>query len=149
MKYQARKLELPYYAKYLLIAGFLASHNAAKEDKRLFMKFHGKQRKRLQAVNAKNKVSEKMATQIGPNSYTIDRLLAIFYAILDEKVGLTCNLLAQISTLIHLKFFTFASGEKNVVDGSARLQCTASLDFILHIGAMVNFNVRKYLCDFL
>lgn len=42
----AQNLELPYYAKYLLIASFLASHNDAKYDKRLFMKHHGKERKR-------------------------------------------------------------------------------------------------------
>jgi hypothetical protein len=58
LKHQIKKLELPYYAIFLLIAAFLASHNAAKEDKRLFMKYHGKQRKRLQNANAKNKVSE-------------------------------------------------------------------------------------------
>ncbi|EDS36559.1 origin recognition complex subunit [Culex quinquefasciatus] len=103
-------LELPFYAKFLLIAAYLASHNAAKEDKRLFMKYHGKQKKRLQSL--------------GPKAFTIDRLLAIFYDILDEKVGLTCNLLAQISTLIHLKFLNFASGEGTIMDGSARLQCT-------------------------
>lgn len=43
----AQNLELPYYAKYLLIASFLASHNDAKFDKRLFMKHHGKERKRV------------------------------------------------------------------------------------------------------
>lgn len=42
----AQNLELPFYAKYLLIASFLASHNDAKYDKRLFMKHHGKERKR-------------------------------------------------------------------------------------------------------
>lgn len=42
----AQNLELPYYAKYLLIASFLASHNDAKYDKRLFMKHHGRERKR-------------------------------------------------------------------------------------------------------
>lgn len=42
----AQNLELPFYAKYLLIASFLASHNDAKFDKRLFMKHHGKERKR-------------------------------------------------------------------------------------------------------
>lgn len=42
----AQSLELPYYAKYLLIASFLASHNDAKFDKRLYMKHHGKERKR-------------------------------------------------------------------------------------------------------
>ncbi|EDS42385.1 origin recognition complex subunit [Culex quinquefasciatus] len=89
-----------------------------------------------------------MATQLGPKAFTIDRLLAIFYAILDEKVGLTCNLLAQISTLIHLKFLNFASGEGTAMDGSARLQCTVRMTFIVHIGKMVGFNVRQYLCDF-
>lgn len=52
----AQSLELPYYAKYLLIAAFLASHNAANQDKRLFVKHHGKQRKRMQTVNARAKV---------------------------------------------------------------------------------------------
>lgn len=50
---QMQKLELPFYAKYLLIAAFLASHNDAKLDKRLFMKHHGKQRKRLQDIKSK------------------------------------------------------------------------------------------------
>lgn len=44
----AQMLELPYYAKYLLIASFLASHNDAKSDKKLFMKHHGKERRRNQ-----------------------------------------------------------------------------------------------------
>lgn len=90
-----------------------------------------------------------MAIQIGPKPFHVDRLLAIFYAILDEKVGLTCNLLAQISTLINLNFLTFVSGENNIVDGMARYQCTVGLDFITNIGKLVGFNVQQYLSDFL
>ncbi|KAH8400542.1 hypothetical protein KR222_006188 [Zaprionus bogoriensis] len=145
----AQSLELPYYGKYLLIAAFLASHNSAKQDKRLFVKNHGKQRKRMQTVNARAKNADKMSTTLGPKSFSIDRLLAIFYAILDEKVGLTCNLLSQISTLVHLKLLSFVSGEQNIMDGSAKLQCTVGLEFVLHIGKVVGFNVRQYLCDFM
>ncbi|XP_030376835.1 origin recognition complex subunit 5 [Scaptodrosophila lebanonensis] len=145
----AQSLELPYYGKYLLIASFLASHNSAKQDKRLFVKHHGKQKKRMQTVNAKAKTTDKMSTTLGPKSFSIDRLLAIFYAILEEKVGLTCNLLSQISTLVHLKLLSFVSGEQNIMDGSARLQCTVGLEFVLHIGKVVGFNVRQYLCDFM
>ncbi|KAH8352274.1 hypothetical protein KR084_003071 [Drosophila pseudotakahashii] len=145
----AQSLELPYYAKYLLIAAFLASHNAANQDKRLFVKHHGKQRKRMQTVNVRAKTSDKMSTTLGPKSFSIDRLLAIFYAILEEKVGLTCNLLSQISTLVHLKLLSFVSGEQNIMDGSARLQCTIGLEFVLQIGKVVGFNVRQYLCDFM
>uniref|UniRef100_A0A182QQI6 Uncharacterized protein n=1 Tax=Anopheles farauti TaxID=69004 RepID=A0A182QQI6_9DIPT len=148
----ARNLELPYYAKYLLIAAYLASHNAAKEDRRLFVKNHGKQRKRLQTVNARAKVVERMSIKVGPKPFNLDRLLAIFYAILDEKVGLTCNLLAQISTLVHLKLLAYASSSaaasssssasEALLDGSAtRLQCTVGLDFIVQIGRMVGFNI--------
>lgn len=144
-----QRLELPFYAKYLLIASFLASHNETKLDRRLFMKHHGKQRKRLQTLKAKAVVSEKLTTQMGPKSFNIDRLLAIFYAILDEKVGLTCNLMAQISSLVHLNLLNYVSGENNIMDGSTRLQCAISLDLILHIGRSVGFNVRQYLSDFM
>ncbi|XP_011197779.2 origin recognition complex subunit 5 [Bactrocera dorsalis] len=143
----AQSLELPYYGKYLLIAAFIASYNSSKEDKRLFVKNHGKRRKRLQNVNANAKVTEKMNTYIGPKSFSVDRLLAIFYAILDEKVGLTCNLLSQISTLVNLKLLSFVSGE-NVMDGTSRLQCTVGLEFVICISQVVGFNVRQYLSDF-
>lgn len=93
-------------------------------------------------------MSEKLNVQFGPKSFTFDRLLAIFYAILDEKVGLTCNLLAQISTLVDLNFLAFTSGENNVMEGTARIQSTIGLDFAINIGKLVGFNVKQYLTDF-
>lgn len=89
-----------------------------------------------------------MNVQFGPKSFPIDRLLAIFYAILNEKVGLTCNLLSQISTLVDLNFLTFTSGESNIMEGTARLQSTIGLDFAINIGRAVGFNVKQYLTDF-
>lgn len=140
-------IELPYYAKYLLVAGFLSSHNPASQDKRLFVKNHGKQRKRMQAVNAKAKLGEQTSLQQGPKSFTIDRLLAIFHAILDQKVTLTCNLMAQIASLVQLNFFVYVANETNAVEGSARLQCFLTYEFATQIGEMVGFNVRQYLFD--
>ena len=84
---------------------------------------------------------------MGPKTFQIDRLLAIFYAILDEKVGLSCNLLAQISTLVDLNFLTFTNDDKSMMDGTARLQCTVGLDFVTNIGKVVGFNVKQYLTD--
>lgn len=94
-------------------------------------------------------VSDKLSTKIGPKSFTIDRLMAIFYSINEHKVPLTANLLMQISNLVRLKYLTFVSGESNVMDGSARLQCTVTLNFISLVGRQVGFNVRQYLCDFM
>lgn len=59
MKTFAQSFELPFYAKFLLISAYLASFNPAKEDKRLFMKHHGKKKKRMQQVNANAKLTEK------------------------------------------------------------------------------------------
>lgn len=142
----AQSFELPYYAKFLLIAAYLASYNPPKEDKRLFMKNHGKQRKRLQQVRAKAKISEKLNTQLGPKVFTLDRLLAIFYAILEEKIGLTSNLLAQIATLVELKLI---AGSKEIDLDTAKYKCIVGYDFISAVAQTVGFNVRKYLYDFM
>lgn len=64
-KAEVRKLELPHYTKFLLIAAYLASHNDAKIDKRLFVKHHGKQKKRLQTIRSNATVS--MANAMHPN----------------------------------------------------------------------------------
>ncbi|CAH0403172.1 unnamed protein product [Chilo suppressalis] len=142
----AQSFELPYYAKFLLIAAYLASYNPPKEDKRLFMKNHGKQRKRLQQVKAKAKINEKLNTQLGPKVFTLDRLLAIFYAILEEKIGLTSNLLAQIATLVELKLI---AGSKEIDLDTAKYKCIVGYDFISAVAHTVSFNVRKYLYDFM
>lgn len=61
MRNEIQQLELPFYTKYLLIASYLASHNDAKIDKRLFVKNHGKQRKRLKTIRS-NAVVNKTNT---------------------------------------------------------------------------------------
>lgn len=142
----AQSFELPYYAKYLLVAAYLASYNPPKEDKRLFMKNHGKQRKRMQQVRAKAKINEKLNTQLGPKVFTLDRLLAIFYAILEEKIGLTSNLMAQIATLVELKLI---AGSKEIDLDAAKYKCIVGYDFISAVAQTVGFNVKKYLYDFI
>lgn len=59
------QLELPFYTKYLLIAAYLASHNDAKIDKRLFVKHHGKQKKRLQNLRANAIVRDIVVRFVG------------------------------------------------------------------------------------
>lgn len=142
----AQSFELPYYAKYLLISAYLASYNPPKEDKRLFMKNHGKRHKSLKQIRAKAKITEKLNTQLGPKVFTLDRLLAIFYAILEEKIGLTSNLLAQIATLVELKLI---AGNKEIDLDAPKYKCIVGYEFISAVAQTVGFNVRKYLYDFM
>lgn len=137
----ALSFELPFYAKYMLVAAYLASYNPAKEDKRLFVKQGSKKKKK--ATVSKKPI--KLTTQLGPKAFTLDRMLAIFYAILDEKVGLTSNLLAQIPTMCQLRLLDIV-GENNL-DGP-KYKCCVSYDFIVIISKTVGFNVRNYLYDF-
>lgn len=142
----AQSLELPFYAKYLLIAAYLASYNPAKEDKKLFVKYHSKKTVTAREIKAKSKVSEQLTTQLGPKAFSLDRLLAIFYAILEDKVGFNNNLLVQVSSLVELQLLT-ALSDNFALDGQ-KYKCAVSFDFIQTVSKMVGFNVRKYLCDF-
>ena len=82
-------IELPFYSKFLLIAAFLASYNPAKSDKRFFVKSHGKQKKTMSSIKAKEKLNSQLT---GPKPFPLERLLAIFYNIVEEEVNPTATI---------------------------------------------------------
>ncbi|XP_021935716.1 origin recognition complex subunit 5 isoform X2 [Zootermopsis nevadensis] len=132
--------DLPYYAKFFLIASYLASYNPAKADRRLFVKNHGKERKKKQQ-------QKKLAEQLlGPKPFALDRLLAIFYAIIGEDVNLTASLLSQMSSLVRLQLLT-AVGDDNI--DLPRYKCAVDFEFINTVARTVNFNIQKYLYEFM
>ncbi|XP_063227743.1 origin recognition complex subunit 5 [Bacillus rossius redtenbacheri] len=134
----AVSLNLPYFTKYMLIAAYLASYNPAASDKRMFVKHHGKERKRLQRPRKGSAIGRNLRQ---PDSFTSDRLLAIYYSIVEDKVGLSTALLAQISTLVKLRLLI----QDNEDCLTSTYRCAVSLDFITAIGRNVDFNVLKYL----
>nr|CAD7441003.1 unnamed protein product [Timema bartmani] len=123
----AMSLGLPYFTKFMLIAAYLASYNPTSSDKRLFVKHHGKERK-----SNRIKKQPQLSRQLKPpDSFSFDRLLAIFYAIIDNKVGLTTSLLAQVSTLVQLKLLT----QDNDDCLSTTYRCVIGLDFVKAIAS--------------
>lgn len=145
-KPQNTHFELPFYARYLLVAAYLASYNSPKDDRRLFTKHHGKKRKTAKDIKQKSKVSEQLNVQIGPKPFTLDRLLAIFYTILDNKVGFNNHLLVQVSSLVKLQLLSLVSDESNL-DGTKYI-CTVNFEVIQNVSSFMGFNIRKYLSDF-
>lgn len=94
-KFEKFALDLPYYAKYFLIAAYIASFNSPKYDRQLFVKASNKRKKNRQMPKkAENSTNEL----VGPKIFSLDRLLAIFYAIIEENTNMTANLLAQVMT---------------------------------------------------
>uniref|UniRef100_F7CBD1 Origin recognition complex subunit 5 n=1 Tax=Xenopus tropicalis TaxID=8364 RepID=F7CBD1_XENTR len=136
-------VELPYYSKFLLIAAYLASFNPARTDKRFFLKHHGKIKK-TDFLKKHEKTSNHL---LGPKPFPLDRLLAILYSIVDSRVAPTANIFSQISSLVTLQLLTLV-GHDDQLEGP-KYKCTVSLDFIRAVARTVNFDIVRYLYDFL
>ncbi|GAB1606625.1 origin recognition complex subunit 5-like [Argonauta hians] len=136
-------LELPFYSKYLLTAAYLASYNPAKTDRRFFSK---KSTKALGA-HCKKKGARTSSHLLGPKLFTLDRLMAIFYSIVEDKVAPSANLFIQISSLVTLKLLSQVSSDDLLE--IPKYKCLVSLDTIKPIARSVNFDIVRYLYDFL
>ncbi|XP_057711614.1 origin recognition complex subunit 5 [Corythoichthys intestinalis] len=136
-------VELPFYSKFLLIAAYLASYNPARTDKRFFVKHHGKIKK-SKFLKGNEKTSNHL---LGPKPFPLDRLLAIFYSVVDSRVAPTASIFSQISSLVTLQLLTQVSHADQL--DAPKYKCAVSLDFISAISRTVNFDIVKYLYDFL
>ncbi|XP_071485936.1 origin recognition complex subunit 5-like [Diadema antillarum] len=136
------QVELPFYSKFLLIAAYLASYNPAKSDRRFFAKHHGKIKKSAK-VSKKKETSNQL---LGPKAFPLDRLMAIFYSIVDARVAPSANIFSQISSLVTLQLLSHV-GHDDQLD-VPKYKCTVSLDFIRSISRTVNFDIIRYLYDF-
>ncbi|TNM91606.1 hypothetical protein fugu_019986 [Takifugu bimaculatus] len=136
-------IELPYYSKFLLIAAYLASYNPARTDKRFFVKHHGKIRK----TNFLKKNEKTSNHLLGPKPFPLDRLLAIFYSVVDSRVAPSASIFSQISSLVTLQLLTKVSHDDQL--DAPKYKCSVSMDFICAISRTVNFDIIKYLYDFL
>lgn len=136
-------VELPFHSKFLLIASYLASYNPAKSDKRFFMKHHGSVKKRAPTKRSKEKLSSQLT---GPKAFTLDRMMAIFYSIVEDDVRPSANISSQISTLVSLQFLTQVGG--NDMLDCPKYKCIIGLDFVAQLAKQVQFEIHRYLVDF-
>jgi origin recognition complex subunit 5 len=140
---QRTYVELPFNTKFLLIAAYLASYNPVKSDKRFFMKHHGKQRKTKASIHAKEARTTSQLT--GPQTFPLDRLMAIFYSI-NDQVAPSASIQSQLTSLVTLQFLIQVSSEEALDEPKYR--CNVGLDFIEQIAKTVEFEIRRYLFDF-
>lgn len=132
----ALSFELPFYAKYMLIAAYLASYNPPKEDKAIFMKLSSKRKKKIV------KKTQTTNEQSSPRIFFISRLLAIFCAILDEKIDVNAILLSQIPTMCQLGLL--ATTDDNNLE-EPKLKCCVNYNFVSVIAKTVGINIKDYM----
>ncbi|THD26860.1 Origin recognition complex subunit [Fasciola hepatica] len=168
--YNSSALELPYFTRYLLIAAFMASYNPRTADKKFLVKNSEKQslRKKKQ-----EKMSEKTKGLLrGPQLFPLDRLLAIFHALLRDEstpVPTSSLLLSQVACLTALGLLS-ATNPANVVGGflstglgavasghhqsemdplaNPRYRCLLSFETARAVAKSLDFDLPAYLTDF-
>ncbi|RZF46055.1 hypothetical protein LSTR_LSTR004768 [Laodelphax striatellus] len=133
-------LDLPYFAKHFLVAAFLASHNHAKTDRRLFAKSHGRKQRKRVVVGAGRKENAVDAL-LGPRSFSLDRLFAIFYSLLDQRTNLTASLMTQISSLVELGFLVRQGDGLEL----PKYKALVGLDCVEPVARTIGLNVQRYM----
>lgn len=145
------EVELPHYTKFLLIASFLASYNPPRFDIRYFAKTTNEERKKKKGGGTRKGVDKsgggKMRQQLlGPKAFPVERMLAIFYSIIDEPLEDTIDIQMQITSLTTLRLLV-RSTAMDRLDG-AKYKCNVNSDFIRAVSRSVRFEIEKYLYDF-
>lgn len=88
------KIDLPYYSKYLLIAAYLASYISSKDDRLLFCRRALKKRKKSKVKPRTSNNEVNLLT--GPKPFPLNRLLAIYFSIVEKRSNISATLLSQV-----------------------------------------------------
>ncbi|CAO0796824.1 unnamed protein product [Mucor circinelloides] len=148
---RSKEVELPFYSRFLLIAAYLASYNPPRFDVRYFAKSTNEATKKKRGggtrKTAADKLGGKMRQQLlGPKAFPVERMLAIFYSIVDETLEDTVDIQLQITSLTTLRLLVRTTAMDRL-DG-AKYKCNVNFEFIRNVAKTVRFEVDKYLYDF-
>ncbi|PWW72668.1 hypothetical protein C7212DRAFT_348054 [Tuber magnatum] len=143
--------DLPYYSKFLLCAAYLASYNPARQDAMFFMKSNDFGRKKRRGGTtgptkrtAKNRKIHRRL--LGPQAFPLERLQAIFAAILPHRLSSSADVQTQIATLTSLRLLTKASAT-DVLEASTKWRVNAGWDYIRHVARTVKFDIEDFVAE--
>ncbi|KAK4890812.1 hypothetical protein LTR27_010513 [Elasticomyces elasticus] len=148
--------ELPYYAKYLLLAAYLASFNPAKTDALFFMKSTERKRRKKGGGTARSggRVSQKRQVPrhlLGAAAFTLDRLMSILQAILPHDLKSTIDVYTQIATLTSLKLLVrgggIGGGDPLEAGGKWRVGLAVSWEYVQSLARSVDFGLMDYVAE--
>ena len=142
--------ELPYYSKFLLFAAYLASYNPARQDQVYFMKMSEKKRRKKGGGTAVGRVSKHRKIQrklLGPQAFVLERVLAIFHAILPHQIVPTADIMTQIATLASLRLLVRTSGTADPLEAQTKWRVNVGWEYILQLARTVRFDIESYLAE--
>uniref|UniRef100_K1PQ70 Origin recognition complex subunit 5 n=1 Tax=Magallana gigas TaxID=29159 RepID=K1PQ70_MAGGI len=110
---------------------------------RTFYTVHSDKHKKSKVIKKQERTNNHM---LGPKPFPLDRLMAVFYAIVEGKVAPTANIFMQITSLVSVHLLSQVAGDDQI--DVLKYKCLVSLDFIKSVARTVNFDVVRYLYDF-
>ncbi|KAJ4989070.1 origin recognition complex subunit orc5 [Stagonosporopsis vannaccii] len=146
---------LPFYTTHLLIAAYLASYNPPRTDITYFMKHTDKRKNRRRAPTASSlSATSKSGTKhrrtprhlLTPSPFPLDRLFAIFRALLVDNVPQTADLMVNVATLASLRLLVrTGAGGADPLEGSARWRVGFGWEVVRGLGRSVGVEVGEWL----
>ncbi|KAF1923733.1 uncharacterized protein M421DRAFT_425437 [Didymella exigua CBS 183.55] len=147
---------LPFYTTHLLIAAYLASYNPARTDVTYFMKHTDKRKNKRRAPSAaslsttsKGGVKHRRISRhlLTPSPFSLDRLFAIFKALLVDGVPQSADLYTSVATLTSLKLLvrTGLGGASDALEPGGRWRVGFGWEFVRGLGRSVGVEVGEYL----
>lgn len=150
------KQKLPYYTTYILIAAYLASYNPSRTDSVYFMKAAERRRRKkgggTSASGGPGRGRKPMHRKIPrhlltPSLFTLDRLFAIFRAILPHSVPQMAALYTEIATLASLRLLlrSGVGAAGDVLEPGGRWRVNYGWDHVKDLGRSAGFEVSDFL----
>ena len=143
--------DLPYYSKFLLCAAYLASYNPVRQDPLYFMKGTERKRRKKGGGTAAHRGRAAKHRKIprnllNPSPFPLDRLLAIFRAILPDPVSQTADIYTQVATLASLRLLVrMGAAGVDVLDPGCKWRVNVGWDYIAALGRSVGCEVSDFL----
>jgi origin recognition complex subunit 5 len=149
---------LPILARLLLLAAYLAAHNAAKHDLTVFSTHnHAKKRRKGGAAatprGRKSKHRKIARKLLGAQSFVMERMMAIFAAVSSEwdTQGRTGNMDADvgvaIATLSSLRLLVRVGAGGDLMDRGARWRICVSWEGVRSVGRSLGIEVEDWMVE--
>lgn len=151
---------LPTTARILLLAAYLASHNAARYDLTLFSTYHhGRKRRKGGFVASRGpqrskhrKIARKL---LGAHAFVLERMMAIFESVRSEWVGYGSTIGAAgvdgdvgmaMATLMSLRLL-IRVGAGDVMDRGGKWRINVGWEAIRGIGRSIGVEIEEWLIE--
>ena len=153
--------DLSYYTKYLILSAYLASYNPSRQDQTFSSQLHEKKKKRRprKAPSTSGGRPQKhrriQRKLLGPQPFILERLLAIFHAIIPHEAPAgSADVLTQVATLASLRMIARVSGGGVVadtagggMDAGARWKVNVGWEYVKGIAKTLRFEIEEFMAE--